>query len=403
MDFSQGVVTTLQDLKVNKKDLLRKVKTYAKERPVSIVVPMLFEELKRKTAHMIIEKMNYCDYASDIIIALAAENEKEYIEALRSFQRLKVPHKVVWCNGPSVGEVLRELKEEGLDVLKYKGKGRDVWIAMGIATIEADAIALHDADIITYDETLPAKLLFPLIEPSLDYTFNKGYYARIGNNMLYGRVTRLFVQPLIEALIERIGYEIEFLNYLRSFRYPLSGEFAIKSDIALDISIPSDWGLEIGILSEVYKRVSVKHVCQTDLGKYDHKHQGIGDLSKGLVKMSGDIFRTLLHHLTEGAYIDVTPSFLRSLQVIYRRIAKDYIKKYFSLARFNGLRYNRHKEETTVERFAEVIIDAGEKFLEKPVENRIPNWLRAMSAVEGIRDLLLEAVERDMETYGKKL
>jgi len=292
-------------------------------------------------------------------------------------------------------------KEEGLDVTRYKGKGKDVWIALGIATIRSHAIAVHDADIITYDEALPAKLLYPLVEPSMDFVFNKGYYARIGANTLYGRVTRLFVQPLLEAFVEKMGERVNFLNYLRSFRYPLSGEFAIKSDVALDLSLPADWGLEIGILAEVYRGVSIKHICQTDLGKYDHKHQSIGDLNRGLVKMSGDIMRTLLRYLTEEAHIDVTPSFLRSIKVIYRRIARDYIKKYFSLARFNDLDYNRHKEETTVEKFAEVIMVAGERYIRKPSGTQIPNWFRAMSALPGIRDMLLASAERDLEVYGK--
>ena len=400
MDFRQDVVTTLHDLNIDKKKLHREMKSYSEDRPVSIIVPMLFDELKRKAAHQIIKKMNDCTYATEIIIALSAKNERNYRETIRSFSELKVPHTVVWCDGPSINEGLKELKAEGLNI-PDKGKGRDVWIALGIATIKAQAVALHDADIITYDESLPAKLLYPLVEPSLDYSFNKGYYARVGNNTLYGRVTRLFVYPLIEALIEKIGYEVGFLSYLRSFRYPLSGEFAIKSDVALDISLPSDWGLEVGILSEVYKGVSVKHICQTDLGKYDHKHQGIGDLSKGLIKMSGDIFKTLLRHLTEGVHVDVTPSFLQSIQVVYRRIARDHIKKYFSLARFNNLKYNRHKEESTVERFSEVIINAGNQYIKRPIGNQIPNWLRAMSAVAGIRDLLLGAAERDMDLYGK--
>lgn len=401
MDFKQDIVTTLHDLQVDTKKLNKKLTEYSEERPISVIVPMLYDELRRETVHMIIEKMKHCTYLNEIIISLAANTEKEYREAFRSFSKLTVPHLIVWCNGPSIQEVLKELKEEQLDVLRFKGKGRDVWIALGIATIRSQAIALHDADIITYDEYLPAKLLYPLIEPSLDYSFNKGYYARIGNNTLYGRVTRLFLQPLIEALIEKLGYEVGFLSYLRSFRYPLSGEFAIKSDVALDLNLPADWGLEIGILSEVYRSVSVKHICQTDLGLYDHKHQGVGDLSRGLVKMSGDIFKALLRYLTEGVHIDVTPSSLQSLQVVYRRIARDHIKKYFSLARFNGLKYNRHKEETTVERFAEVIVSAGMQYLKKPVGNHIPSWLRAMSAVVGIRDLLLGAAERDKEVYGK--
>lgn len=401
MDFRQDVIATLHDLQVNNERLEKEIEEYSRDHFLSVVIPVLYTDLKRESASRLIEKLNRCTYLDEIMVALSAKEVKEYRETVRAFSKMDIPTKVVWCNGPSVKEVLMELKNEKLDILRYSGKGKDVWIALGIATIRSHAIALHDADIITYDEHLPAKLLYPLIEPSLDYSFNKGYYARIGNNVLYGRVTRLFVQPLVEALIEKLGYEVGFLSYLRSFRYPLSGEFAIKSDIALDLNLPADWGLEIGILSEVYKRTSLKHICQTDLGTYDHKHQGIGDLTRGLVKMAGDIFKAILRHLTEGVHIDVTQSTLQSLQIIYRRIARDYIRKYFSLARFNDLKYNRHREETTVERFSEVIMTAGKQYIKKPIGNQIPSWLRAMSALPGVRDLLLGAVERDLELYGK--
>jgi glucosyl-3-phosphoglycerate synthase len=59
-----------------------------------------------------------------------------------------------------------------------------------------------------------------------------------------------------------------------SFRYPLAGEFSFRRDVLNDIRIPSDWGLEIGVLSEMHRNYASNRLCQVDIAdNYDHKHQ----------------------------------------------------------------------------------------------------------------------------------
>ncbi len=60
-------------------------------------------------------------------------------------------------------------------------------------------------------------------------------------------MTRLLVSPLLIALKKVIG-DRDYIDYLRAFRYPLSGEFAMRTAMLPDLRIPSDWGLEIGVL-----------------------------------------------------------------------------------------------------------------------------------------------------------
>ena len=127
-----------------------------------------------------------------------------------------------------------------------------------------------------------------------------------------------------------------FVRFLRSFRYPLSGEFALTSDLARDVDIPGDWGLEIGVMAEMYRNVSHKRICQTDLGFYEHKHQKIGSGERGLTKMSGDILKTLLRVLIEEDNIQISRESLISIRVLYQRHAQDYIRKYHADALFNN-------------------------------------------------------------------
>ena len=95
---------------------------------------------------------------------------------------------------------LRRLREEGLDPGE-EGKGRATWMACGylLSTHRARVVAIHDCDIRNYSPELLARLCYPTANPNLHYEFAKGYYARV-THRLYGRVTRLFVTPLLRAM-----------------------------------------------------------------------------------------------------------------------------------------------------------------------------------------------------------
>lgn len=400
MDIRQDEITTLHELCVDKKKLIRAVSDVASERPSAVIMPMLFKEIKSGALKNIIKGLNKCLYLKEVVIPLAAKDEIEFKQVKRYFRELKIPKQIMWCNGPKIVKLLTELKSEGLNLLKYRGKGRDVWLAMGVASIKSYAIAFHDADVLHYDEMIPTKLLYPIIEPELDFKFNKGYYARVNleKRMIFGRVFRLFLHPLLRAFVDNINNETKFVRFLRSFRYPISGEFAITSNLALEIDLPGDWGIEIGIMSEMYRNIALNSICQTDLGFYDHKHQRVGKTDdKGLLKMTGDILKTLLRVLVEEDNVEISKESLITLRVLYVRYARDSIRKYHADANFNNLKYDRHFEETMVEKFSQQIMNAGIDYLRKPVGTRMPDWLRTLSARRKIREQLLDIVMADNE------
>ena len=59
---------------------------------------------------------------------------------------------------------------------------------------------MHDCDILTYKREMLARLIYPVANPTFSYKFCKGYYSRIANNSMNGRVCRLLVTPLLRAL-----------------------------------------------------------------------------------------------------------------------------------------------------------------------------------------------------------
>ena len=399
MDIKQEEVTTLHEINIKRENILSKVEEISQERRISIIMPMLYSELKNDAIKNIMKGLGKLRFHGDIIIPLSAKNEHEFEHVKKFFSGMKQEHYIIWCNGPRITSFLEDLKEEGIKAIKYEGKGRDVWIAMGVATLNSYAIAFHDADIRTYDEMIPAKLLFPILEPKLDFKFSKGYYARVNleTGTIYGRVFRLFLHPLLKALENEIGYEPDFLNFLRGFRYPLAGEFAMTKDVAIDVDMPGDWGIEIGVLAEIYRNVARKRICQVDLGMYEHKHQIMGDREKGLIRMVRDIFKTLLRVLIEEDHIQVSEAFLTSLSVIYQRVAQDAIRQYHADAIFNSLNYDRHEEESMMEKFSRHILNAGMEYLRKPIGSRIPDWLRTISAKRKVREELFEIVVEENE------
>ena len=216
-----------------------------------------------------------------------------------------------------------------------------------------------------------------------------------------GRVSRLLVTPLLTAMEKTVGHN-DYLDYMKAFKYPLAGEFSFRRNLMADMRIPCDWGIEIGILSEMYRNQASNRICQVDLADtYDHKHQdlSIDDQTKGLSKMSIDIIKTLIKKLaTQGNSFSLET--FRSIKATYYRTALDMIDIYRSDALMNGLKYDSHMEEKAVELFALNIMKAGESFFENPMDTPfIPTWSRVNSAIPNFMHRLKQKVELDNEKY----
>ncbi len=391
MDFDQRGFAKIHDFSMDFEVMRARLKVLANEYPSGVIMPIVESDLKNQVLKGIVDELNECNYLKNVLIALSAKNQESYAEAARVFGAFKVPHEIIWCNKPRVISVLEELKTKGLDVTSLSGKGKDVWIAMGIASLELHSFVVHDADILNYTRMLPTKMLYPVIEPKLDFFFSKGYYARINfeKRKMYGRISRLFVNPILQAMQEKLQNKSRFVSYLQNFSYPLSGEIAIYSDLAMRLRIPCDWGFEVGLLAELYRNASYERICEVDLGFYDHKHKEV--IGNGLVKTAEDSLVTLLRTLTEMDGVEVSEPFLQSLQVMYRKLAQDKIRQYHADATCNNLDYDRHQEECSVDSLSEVIIAAGKRYLVDPAKNQMPSWQRTKAAMPDIRERLREA------------
>lgn len=185
--------------------------------------------------------------------------------------------------GVSVYEADHILPELGT----YRGKGENLWKALYVTC--GDIIVYIDADIKNIHHRFAYGLLGPLL--CTDHIrFSKAFYDRpfaVGTRKMRptggGRVTELVVRPLFSL----------FMPELTQLLQPLSGEYAGYRKLFANIPFPIGYGVETGMILEIYKKWGLGVMAQVDLDRRIHKHQD----TKALGLMAFTIMKTLLRRL----------------------------------------------------------------------------------------------------------
>ena len=395
-DFHQsGLVTALPRLRDRPvEELEASIRLLARKLPVALIVPMIPAEMDRPALTRILDELCKVDYLDSLVISLNRADREEYDRAVEYFARYPGRKVILWSRSPAVLEFLAEMERAGLDV-GSSGKGRACWLAMGLVLAEerVDYLVFLDADIVNFRREMLARLVLPALDPIVDYDFVKAYYARFSDR-LHGRVTRLFVAPLLAALRRLLGDE-PYIRYLSAFRYPLSGEFAVQRDLASRMRLPSDWGLEIVTLFEALRHRAPARICQVEIAeRYDHKHQDLSaeDSEQGLNRMARDVGTHLLRTLAAAGVV-LSVGLFKSLIAAYQREAEDAVAESYAVAMVNGLRFDRHAEEVEVQTFARSLRSAIDDFLADPAgPPLVPNWARVWAGVPEAGAMLRSAV-----------
>lgn len=395
--FQNGVITTFHRLgTLNVEKLEDQLKSFSRIRPIALVLPSLYREYASGALPNIMKTLKKVTYLNEIVLCLDKATSAQFKEVKETFSSVK-KLKIIWNDGKNIKRLYQVLERHNLSP-GDAGKGRAVWISLGyvLARGKSRVIAIHDCDIVNYDRAMLGRLCFPVGNPYEEYEFCKGFYSRVTTKM-YGRATRLFFTPFIRSLEKILGY-LPFLLYIDSFRYPLAGEIAMRRDLAMAMRIPSDWGLEVGTLAEVYKSVTLNRICQVDIADtYEHKHQPLipSNPEKGILKMTIDIAKSIFRILAQEG-VEFSEGFFKTLSNIYLQIAQDAIIRYGGDAALNDLEFDRHAESLCVESFAGGINRAGNLFWQNPSAMQlIPNWHRVTAALPEFFSELEEAVVKD--------
>jgi glucosyl-3-phosphoglycerate synthase len=396
--FQTGAIATLHRLgRTDVARLEKELTGFAGETPIALVLPCHSRELGTKALKIILRELKSVGYLKQIIVGVDQAGPREWKRARRLFAQLPQKPTLLWLHGPRLQRLYGKLEEADL-IVGPAGKGRNVWTCFGyvLASDESQMVALHDCDILTYNRELLARLCYPVAHPSLGFDFCKGYYARC-TDKLNGRAMRLMLTPLIRSLKSILGPH-PYLVYMDTFRYPLAGEVSLDLDLVRRNRIPADWGLEVGLLADVFRNSAAKGICQAELCEnYDHKHQelSVRDPDKGLNKMAVDIAKSVFRTMAaEGIKLDT--GLFDTLLSAYVRQAEDALRQYAADSAVNGLHFDRHEEEVAATTFVRSIRVAAQTFLEDPLgAPLIPNWNRVQSALPGFLAELNDAVRQD--------
>jgi glucosyl-3-phosphoglycerate synthase len=372
-DFTQnGVICTLPRLNETHLEpldtqLLPRLETTA---PVSLILPCHAPDLDRPALQHICNQLAGARWLKRVLVPVNGLALDEVPALTRRLSgQLPCEVSVFSTDSPALRSVLSAAAGRPETPLR-PGKGLNVWAAMGVlhAARIPGTYVLQDADVLSFQRSTLARLCLAVSEPTLGFEFAKMYYSRV-TDRLYGRVSRLFLAPLLQSLIQVAGHH-PLLDFLQSFRYPLSGECALRASLASSLPVWEGWSLEIGMLAEVFRRIEPQRVCQVDGGTgYDHKHQ---PAEAGLHPMCVQIAETLLQQLaTEGCHVDAP--FRQTLMRAQTKHAAEAARRSAALAFLNAIPCDLETEKTAAQGFAATlrgVAASGTSFENSP----LPSW-----------------------------
>lgn len=364
---------------------------------MALVLPCHARDLETPAMAGILRELQETRFLKDIVVGLDGADANGFALAQSLFGSLSQRVSILWNDGPRLQCLINDLEHAGLRP-GGMGKGRNMRLCFGqvLAGTTTQAIAVHDCDIVDYRREILVRLSYPVAHPEMGYHVSKGFSARFSDR-LNGRVMRLLIAPLLRAMEELDGFG-ESLALLQNFRYPISGEVCLHRKILHGIRFPSDWGVEAGMMSDVFRICDRSRVCQVDIAEsYDHKHQELSesDPLRGLNKMTTDVALCLLRSATDYKKIH-SANDLVSVVNRYLKIAPEFINCYEADARMNLLKFDRALERQTVELFADSIRRAIALHLSDPLQPAgAPCWNEIEFRLPGFSQSLSEAVELD--------
>lgn len=398
-DFYQhGTIATLHRLgNPDYKRLEEEMAVLARDSPLALVLPCHARDLQSPVLADIVAELRDARFLSHVTVGLDGGSRTDFDTARRIFSRLPQRVSILWNDGPRMADLLDQMECAGMDPGPM-GKGRNMRLCLGqvLAGTNAAAVAIHDCDILQYKRELLVRLCFPVLDPGMAFLVSKGFSARFSTR-LNGRVMRLLITPLLQAMEDLEGFA-QTVGPLQFFRYPISGEVCLHRGIGESVRFPSDWGVETGMMADVFRAAAMEKICQVDIAEsYDHKHQSLSesDPRGGLNKMACDVALCLLRTASAGFPAPSANAF-HCLKEKYLRAASGLLRCYAADARINTLEYDSELERRTIELFSGSIARALETHLANPgAPAGEPSWIQIESRLPGFGAALHEAAAKD--------
>jgi glucosyl-3-phosphoglycerate synthase len=237
-----------------------------------------------------------------ISLVLPALNEEETVgDIIRANQRVLMEHKplldeIILMDSNSTDQTRKIAMDLGIPVYIHQevlpqygareGKGEALWKSLFVS--KGDIIVWADTDIRNFHPRFVYGLIGPLLYRT-KLNFIKGFYRRplkVGKDLKPGRggrVTELTARPMLNLFYPELSGIIQ----------PLAGEYGGRREVLEQVPFSSGYGVEIGLLIDIFERYKLSSFGQVDLLERIHKNQPLSNLSK----MSFAIIQTLIRKL----------------------------------------------------------------------------------------------------------
>ncbi len=257
-----------------------------------------------------------------ISLALPALNEEETVGRVvrmmkkHLMQRFPLLDEIVLIDSDSTDRTREIARKEGIPVYIHQkllerlgprpGKGEALWKSLLVT--RGDLIIWIDTDIVNIHPRFVYGIIGPLL---LDrqVQFVKGFYRRplkVGAKIQSGgggRVTELTARPLLNLFYPELSGVIQ----------PLSGEYGGRREALERAVFFSGYGVETGLLIDIYERHGLSAIAQVDLLERIHHNQHLEALSK----MSFAIIQTLMYKLEKRFGRAILEDVNRSMKLIH--------------------------------------------------------------------------------------
>jgi glucosyl-3-phosphoglycerate synthase len=155
-----------------------------------------------------------------------------------------------------------------------RGKGDAMWRALSVT--KGDVVTWIDADLLDFDTRMVTGILGPVLADR-GVALSKGFYARpmVAEDGTVaetggGRVTELVARPVLSMIFPELAGVVQ----------PLSGEYAMRRDVAQQLPFPTGYGVEIGLLIDVCSRWGIGAIAQVDLESRLHRNRPLEELGR---------------------------------------------------------------------------------------------------------------------------
>jgi glucosyl-3-phosphoglycerate synthase len=166
------------------------------------------------------------------------------------------------------------------------GKGDAMWRALSV--LQGELVCFLDADTEGFSAHFATGLLGPLVaDPRL--AFVKAFYRRpfeqdgVSLPEGGGRVNHLMARPALAL----------FYPELAEVRQPLAGEIAARRSLLGRLPFTTGYGVEIGMLIDVWREVGLEGIAQVDLELHRNRHQSLQALTPMALTVLATIARRL--------------------------------------------------------------------------------------------------------------